>query len=59
MPLVIEPSPGQLASDSGLERYRGIIVQVGSALAYRGVPLQAAYCGPSVRAGKDVPMKIK
>ena len=27
------------------ERNRGTIVQVGSALAYRGIPLQAAYCG--------------
>lgn len=26
-------------------RNSGIIVQVGSALAYRGIPLQAAYCG--------------
>jgi len=26
-------------------RNRGAIVQVGSALAYRGIPLQAAYCG--------------
>jgi short-subunit dehydrogenase len=26
-------------------RNRGIIVQVGSALAYRGIPLQSAYCG--------------
>jgi NAD(P)-dependent dehydrogenase (short-subunit alcohol dehydrogenase family) len=26
-------------------RNRGNIVQVGSALAYRGIPLQAAYCG--------------
>jgi NAD(P)-dependent dehydrogenase (short-subunit alcohol dehydrogenase family) len=26
-------------------RDRGIILQVGSALAYRGIPLQAAYCG--------------
>ncbi|MFC7343894.1 SDR family oxidoreductase [Saccharopolyspora griseoalba] len=26
-------------------RERGVIVQVGSALAYRGVPLQTAYCG--------------
>lgn len=25
-------------------RNRGVLVQVGSALAYRGVPLQAAYC---------------
>ena len=24
---------------------RGVIVQVGSALAYRGIPLQSAYCG--------------
>ena len=28
-----------------LERDRGTIVQVGSALAYRAIPLQAAYCG--------------
>lgn len=28
-----------------LARDRGMIVQVGSALAYRGIPLQAAYCG--------------
>ena len=28
-----------------LPRDRGTIVQVGSALAYRGLPLQAAYCG--------------
>jgi short-subunit dehydrogenase len=28
-----------------LPRDRGKIVQVGSALAYRGIPLQAAYCG--------------
>jgi short-subunit dehydrogenase len=27
-----------------LRRDRGVIVQVGSALAYRGIPLQAAYC---------------
>jgi NAD(P)-dependent dehydrogenase (short-subunit alcohol dehydrogenase family) len=26
-------------------RDRGVIVQVGSALAYRGIPLQAPYCG--------------
>jgi NAD(P)-dependent dehydrogenase (short-subunit alcohol dehydrogenase family) len=26
-------------------RNRGLIVQVGSALAYRGIPLQSAYCG--------------
>ena len=26
-------------------RDNGVIVQVGSALAYRGIPLQAAYCG--------------
>lgn len=34
---------------SALERMRprdrGVIVQVGSALAFRGIPLQAAYCG--------------
>jgi NAD(P)-dependent dehydrogenase (short-subunit alcohol dehydrogenase family) len=28
-----------------LPRNRGCIVQVGSALAYRGIPLQSAYCG--------------
>ena len=28
-----------------LPRDRGVIVQTGSALAYRGIPLQAAYCG--------------
>jgi NAD(P)-dependent dehydrogenase (short-subunit alcohol dehydrogenase family) len=28
-----------------LPRDRGAIVQVGSGLAYRGIPLQAAYCG--------------
>ncbi|HEX2850090.1 MAG TPA: SDR family oxidoreductase [Acidimicrobiales bacterium] len=27
------------------ERDRGTVVQVGSALAYRGIPLQSAYCG--------------
>jgi short-subunit dehydrogenase len=26
-------------------RNRGAIIQIGSALAYRGIPLQAAYCG--------------
>ncbi|MEW6168542.1 MAG: SDR family oxidoreductase [Pseudomonadota bacterium] len=26
-------------------RKRGVIVQVGSALSYRGIPLQSAYCG--------------
>jgi short-subunit dehydrogenase len=26
-------------------RYRGTIVQVGSALGHRGIPLQTAYCG--------------
>ncbi len=27
------------------QRDRGVVVQVGSALAYRGIPLQSAYCG--------------
>lgn len=37
---------GTLAALQGMrERNRGVIVQVGSALAYRGIPLQAAYCG--------------
>jgi short-subunit dehydrogenase len=33
------------ALDRMLPRDRGTIVQVGSALAYRSIPLQAAYCG--------------
>ncbi|MEJ7742348.1 MAG: SDR family oxidoreductase [Nocardioidaceae bacterium] len=33
------------ALDLMLPRDRGAIVQVGSALAYRGIPLQSAYCG--------------
>ena len=33
------------ALKSMLPRDRGTIVQVGSALAYRGIPLQSAYCG--------------
>jgi NAD(P)-dependent dehydrogenase (short-subunit alcohol dehydrogenase family) len=33
------------ALDTMLPRDRGVIVQVGSALAYRGIPLQSAYCG--------------
>src|SRR5579884_1380779 len=33
------------------ERNRGTIVQVGSALAFRGIPLQAPYCGAK-HAGK-------
>ncbi|HEX3464841.1 MAG TPA: SDR family oxidoreductase [Candidatus Elarobacter sp.] len=28
-----------------LPRNRGVVVQIGSALAYRSIPLQAAYCG--------------
>jgi NAD(P)-dependent dehydrogenase (short-subunit alcohol dehydrogenase family) len=28
-----------------LPRDRGVVVEVGSALAYRGIPLQSAYCG--------------
>ncbi len=28
-----------------IPRNKGIIIQVGSALAYRGIPLQSAYCG--------------
>ena len=35
----------QAALKRMLPRDRGVIVQVGSALAYRGIPLQAAYCG--------------
>jgi len=33
------------ALDRMLIRDRGVVVQVGSALAYRGIPLQTAYCG--------------
>ncbi|WP_229071504.1 SDR family oxidoreductase [Actinoplanes sp. DH11] len=28
-----------------IPRDRGVVVQIGSALAYRGIPLQSAYCG--------------
>jgi NAD(P)-dependent dehydrogenase (short-subunit alcohol dehydrogenase family) len=35
----------KVALERMLERDRGAIVQVGSALAYRGIPLQAPYCG--------------
>jgi NAD(P)-dependent dehydrogenase (short-subunit alcohol dehydrogenase family) len=38
---------GTMAALSHMKRRdRGTIVQVGSALAYRGIPLQSAYCGP-------------
>lgn len=33
------------ALDHMLPRDRGAVVQVGSTLAYRGIPLQSAYCG--------------
>lgn len=37
---------GTLAALKGMrERNRGTIVQVGSALSYRAIPLQSAYCG--------------
>jgi NAD(P)-dependent dehydrogenase (short-subunit alcohol dehydrogenase family) len=35
----------RVALDRMLPRDHGTIVQVGSALAYRGIPLQSAYCG--------------
>ena len=35
----------RVALDRMTERDAGSIVQVGSALAYRGIPLQSAYCG--------------
>lgn len=35
----------QAALDRMLPRDEGTIIQVGSALAYRGIPLQSAYCG--------------
>ena len=40
--------PGRAAAHAG-PRDRGAIVQVGSALAYRGIPLQSAYCGAQAR----------
>ena len=37
---------GTMAALSRMKpRNRGTVVQVGSALAYRGIPLQSAYCG--------------
>lgn len=35
----------RVALDRMVPRDHGVIVQVGSALAYRGIPLQSAYCG--------------
>jgi NAD(P)-dependent dehydrogenase (short-subunit alcohol dehydrogenase family) len=35
----------RVALDHMRPRDRGVIVQIGSALAYRGIPLQSAYCG--------------
>jgi NAD(P)-dependent dehydrogenase (short-subunit alcohol dehydrogenase family) len=35
----------RVALTSMRKRNRGVIVQIGSALGYRGIPLQAAYCG--------------
>jgi short-subunit dehydrogenase len=35
----------KVALERMLPRNRGTVVQVGSALAYRGIPLQAPYCG--------------
>jgi NAD(P)-dependent dehydrogenase (short-subunit alcohol dehydrogenase family) len=35
----------RVALDHMRPRDRGVIVQVGSALGYRGIPLQSAYCG--------------
>jgi short-subunit dehydrogenase len=35
----------QVALQRMLPRDRGVIIQVGSALAYRGIPYQSAYCG--------------
>jgi NAD(P)-dependent dehydrogenase (short-subunit alcohol dehydrogenase family) len=35
----------RVALDYMRPRNRGVIVQVGSALGYRGIPLQSAYCG--------------
>ena len=35
----------KVALDQMVPRGRGAVVQVGSALAYRGIPLRTAYCG--------------
>jgi NAD(P)-dependent dehydrogenase (short-subunit alcohol dehydrogenase family) len=35
----------KIALERMCRRDRGVVVQVGSALAYRGIPLQSAYCG--------------
>ncbi|MFL6123202.1 SDR family oxidoreductase [Actinophytocola sp.] len=35
----------RIALDRMTRRDSGVVVQVGSALAYRGIPLQSAYCG--------------
>jgi short-subunit dehydrogenase len=45
----------QAALSAMRPRNRGTIVQVGSSLAYRGIPLQAAYCGAkhAIRAFTD------
>jgi NAD(P)-dependent dehydrogenase (short-subunit alcohol dehydrogenase family) len=36
---------GTMAALKSMRERGGVIVQVGSALAYRGIPLQSAYCG--------------
>lgn len=36
---------GTMAALAQMRSHGGVIVQVGSALAYRGIPLQSAYCG--------------
>ena len=35
-------------------RNHGVIIQVGSALAYRAIPLQSAYCGAKFATGQPV-----
>jgi len=35
----------KVALDHMKSRDKGVIIQIGSALAYRGIPLQTAYCG--------------
>lgn len=41
----------QVALKRMLPRNKGSIVLVGSALAYRGIPLQSAYCGAILHVG--------
>src|SRR2546423_1218144 len=47
------------ALDRMLPRDRGTVVLVGSALAYRGIPLQSAYCGEGAADGGPGPGALR